>query len=941
MAMIIVFLVIPAFVRVQLRESRARKVLAEAEAAGRTEPVTIQPWIDPGVCMGSGACVRACPEDVLDVIDGQAVIVDAAACVGHGACEEACPVNAIQLVFGSATRGVDLPQVGPDFETNMPGLFIAGELGGMGLIANAVEQGAQAMEAAARGLRKGQSIRDVVIVGAGPAGLSAAIVAKQMGLDHVLLDQHEFGGAIRHYPRQKLVFSRPIQFRGQPPLRSGTLLKEELVEYLEKVVASAGLQIRENEPVTEVRPELDGTFTVTTEKGVERTQRILLAIGRRGTPRALNVPGEDQEKVAYWLKDAQLYKDQDLLVVGAGDSAVEAACSLGEIEGNRVWLAARGKAVNRPRKKNIERLRDAIKRGRVNLMLQASVLKISPDRVVLDQAGERVVVPNDFVFVCIGGVLPTQFLKKAGVEIRTHHGAASEVEPHTVPSLADLLLDDIDWDTLEIQDNDPGTEEIPMSQADTAVRTPGQLMEVVEALKLSDEMTDPLGLPPPPLEPDFPDLPLAADAPPADEHTVWAKGMDDIIAEALAEDSAHAPGTRRKIEPDYSVPEDTERLLEVLADLVGPLAEGSGSTSIARLKRIARSVRERIPGELAAAASAEALRAAGHIDLEQTASLRVQGLLALRRSDLAEATDRFDRALRAGRERRLEPTDEARTHRWLAEVRAVDNRYRSAATHLWNGVRRLGRDGPAPERAALTARQVEVELDLGRPNDALRAADTLIGLARMHPEHGWMPTACAAVGSVSAMLGDRVVAVTSAVRAADALDALNQRLWRPTVATARLLCSVQLTERAIPLLEGLAESELPHNPLVDPEGQVLAVQARVLAVSNPERAKDLAKRAAARTPAVDRGRAARTTLDLAWTWHLVGEEERASTAAQQGLRLAYPLGAQGLRLELLELLFQVRPDDRLHTNLHKTVAKIARDLPADRAARFVQAHPTG
>ena len=128
-------------------DARSRATREAAAEAGLLEPSSLHPKIDPVKCLGCGACVSVCPEgDVLGMINGKAELIEPSECIGHGACKAACPRDAITLVFGTETRGVDIPHVGPDFQTNVPGIFIAGELGGMGLIRNAIEQGRQAIE---------------------------------------------------------------------------------------------------------------------------------------------------------------------------------------------------------------------------------------------------------------------------------------------------------------------------------------------------------------------------------------------------------------------------------------------------------------------------------------------------------------------------------------------------------------------------------------------------------------------------------------------------------------------------------------------------------------------------------------------------------------------------------------------------------------------------
>jgi thioredoxin reductase (NADPH) len=428
-AVIAVVFLLPAWWSFRKEEKEARRLLAEAVASGRNEPVTIRPWVNLEKCMGSGVCVAVCPEgDVIQVLDGRAVLVNAASCVGHGACAAACPMDAIELRFGSERRGVDIPAVAPDFQSNVSGLYVAGELGGMGLIGNAVNQGSQAVANLAKACGDcPEGVFDLVIIGAGPAGIGASLTAKTKGLKHVILEQDAFGGSILHYPRKKIVMSHGLRLPGRKPHPAATVTKAELIALFREVIEEEALPLCEQERVAGVSREGEW-FTVTTSKRTIQAGHVVLAVGRRGTPRHLGVPGEELPKVAYRMLDAEAIHHEHLLVVGGGDSAVEAALALSESPGNRVSLSYRRNTLTRPKKKNLEKLKAAVAAGRVNLLLESTVTEITPDRVVLATPAEpELVLPNDRVFVFAGGVLPTQLLIDAGIQIERHFGERVEV----------------------------------------------------------------------------------------------------------------------------------------------------------------------------------------------------------------------------------------------------------------------------------------------------------------------------------------------------------------------------------------------------------------------------------------------------------------------------------------------------------------------------------
>lgn len=419
-------LALGTYIAVQRKDvRRTRAVKRAVEAAGNSEPPSLHPLIDPARCIGCGACVNACPEgQVIGLIDKKAELIEPANCIGHGACKTACPTDAISLVFGTATRGVDIPHLTPQFETNVPGLYIAGELGGMGLIANATEQGRQAVDAVRHLDGLGSSGRfafDLVIVGAGPAGISASLAARQHGLRSITIEQESFGGTVAHYPRNKIVMTRPAELPLHGKLSFRRVRKEKLLDLWSEIANRHALPISYGERVESVVPWRSG-FAVTTSHQQYLTRSVLLANGRRGSPRKLGVPGEDSAKVVYALIDPAQYRGAHVLVVGGGDSALEAAAALAAEPGVSVMLSHRGKAFTRPRPVNRTRVEAAAARGHLKLLMDSHVRQINPQSVDLDWAGRPVRIPNDVVIVCAGGLMPGAFLKAIGVAVETKFG---------------------------------------------------------------------------------------------------------------------------------------------------------------------------------------------------------------------------------------------------------------------------------------------------------------------------------------------------------------------------------------------------------------------------------------------------------------------------------------------------------------------------------------
>ena len=422
--------VIPFVLSRRKRERQARDSAAKAERAGLHQPASLHPVVDPALCLGCGACTRVCTEGcVLALVGGQAAAIAPARCVGHGRCERACPTGAITLVFGTDTRGVELPRVRGDYMTNVGGLYIVGELGGMGLVRNAVEQGRQCAEGIAKATRAEGAVPDdafdVVVVGAGPAGMSAAATLGATGLRYAVLEREpEIGGAVRQYPRRKLVMTQPFELPGYGRIGATEIAKEDLVDLWAEVAEASGVgaHVRHAHRVTAIRRTADDLFRVESEGGADLfARRVVLAIGRRGTPRRLGVPGEEQGHVVYALMEPEAYRGRRVLVVGGGDSAVEAAVALAD-EGAEVRLSYRKAQITRAKAANVARLAGAVSAGTVEALWGTEVESIGRRSVQLAGPDGAMSVPADDVLVLIGGEPPTPFLEACGIVLDTHFG---------------------------------------------------------------------------------------------------------------------------------------------------------------------------------------------------------------------------------------------------------------------------------------------------------------------------------------------------------------------------------------------------------------------------------------------------------------------------------------------------------------------------------------
>lgn len=428
---LVVFLTSLVSFRRRLRNDRAR--LEEAVRLGIDRPQAQYPLVDLSRCIGCGTCVAACPEgDVLGLVGGKAVVINGFRCVGHALCEEACPVGAIEVGLGSLEHRDDIPRIDEYGETHLPGLFVIGELGGLSLIRNAVRQGRGAVARILDRQRPRASddeTLELLIVGAGPAGLAAGLAAQAAGLSYRILEKEaSLGGTLLHYPRRKLVLTQPLELPLAGTMRRSEYTKEELLESFSGFADRFGLRFAFGEKVESVDRSGE-RWTVRTATREWSARSVILALGRRGTPRRLGVEGEESAQVLYRLEDAASYAGERLLCVGGGDSAVEAAIGLASQPGTRVALSYRRDRLVRIRAKNQERLDRAVAAGQVELLLPSTVEAIREGSVLLTVGGERRELANDFVFVMIGGEPPFPLLRKAGVRF----GGASDPEGERAP----------------------------------------------------------------------------------------------------------------------------------------------------------------------------------------------------------------------------------------------------------------------------------------------------------------------------------------------------------------------------------------------------------------------------------------------------------------------------------------------------------------------------
>jgi thioredoxin reductase (NADPH) len=417
--------IIGAFLFFHLRREKKReeatRLAAEKGKLRSDGPQSQHPHINNTYCIGCATCTMVCPEgDVLGMVGGKAMIINGYKCIGHGICADSCPVGAIEMVLASPSVGANLPKLSPEYETSVKNMFIVGELGGLALIKNAVNQGRDCVDTIAARLQTNRpapspNVADVLIVGAGPAGLTASLRAIEKKMNYITIEESEVGGTVAKYPRQKLVMTSPVEFPLYGRFKKMELPKENLLEFWTKVMKRGDFKCRTGEKVENITKGDDGIFVVQTSKGQHRARYVILAIGKTGSPRKLGVKGEELPKVMYRLIEADHYVNKKILIVGGGDSAVEAAMGLAHQIGNTVTLSYRQGGFSRIKERNSLRVEECIKKGKLKVLFNSSPVEFRTDSVVIEVNGKQETLSNDYVWIFAGGEPPTAFLKKIGI----------------------------------------------------------------------------------------------------------------------------------------------------------------------------------------------------------------------------------------------------------------------------------------------------------------------------------------------------------------------------------------------------------------------------------------------------------------------------------------------------------------------------------------------
>jgi thioredoxin reductase (NADPH) len=375
----------------------------------------VYPAINRTMCVGCGSCVRSCQEKgVLHVIGGKSTLVNPLACKCRGDCERNCLTGALKLVEYGKKLKIKSPRIDENFESNIKGIYIVGALTGAGLIKEAINQGRAAVNHIMKGVFP-PDLPKVMVIGAGPAGLSALLSCRKFGLPVLCFEKDLTANTIRNFPKKKILMAEPVEMPIVGPLWVGDASREKLLEAWEGILRKSGACISTNCRLERIE-RVNAQFIVTISGKQYPCDKVILALGNRGVPRKPGVPGEDGSNVFYNLLEADEFSGSTLTIVGAGDSAIEAALAL-QRNGCRVTMLVRGDGFPKAKDRNKERIARSLASKEITAYFNSHLLKIEPKYVTFSCAEETRRQANDFVFIMLGGELPFQLLESMGIEI--------------------------------------------------------------------------------------------------------------------------------------------------------------------------------------------------------------------------------------------------------------------------------------------------------------------------------------------------------------------------------------------------------------------------------------------------------------------------------------------------------------------------------------------
>ena len=324
----------------------------------------------------------------------------------------------LRRVLESPNASTQRPVLRANFESNVPGLYIIGDLAGAPVVKLAMEQGSDVAEHIVSTLpakSEDVNIYDLVVIGAGAAGLNAALGAQDRGLRVLVLEKNKIANTIEDFPEGKWIYAEPDSRPPKGKLWLDGSRKEDLINRWHETIRESRLTVHVEEGVEAVRRQRDGSFEIVTSRQRYHSLRVVLATGQRGNPRRLGVPGEDLEQVYHRLYSPKHYKDEDILVVGGGNSAVEAALTLAEQ--NRVTLSCRGSEITRVFKDNRRKLDSAVKEGKLRVLFESRAKSFGDGTCELEVDHRSIQLPYHHAFVLIGVDAPSEFLRSLGIRL--------------------------------------------------------------------------------------------------------------------------------------------------------------------------------------------------------------------------------------------------------------------------------------------------------------------------------------------------------------------------------------------------------------------------------------------------------------------------------------------------------------------------------------------